>query len=100
MKALMAAMSRRWFKWFAMNAAKAGLMNDGTARTAATDPTHRLEPVRSYATHDWAATRARQPDLDEGFRYDESSEAVLQRLVENCAAAPELSIVRRAESSP
>ena len=31
---------------------------------------------------------------------DESSEAVLQRLVENCAAAPELSIVRRAEPSP
>ena len=52
MKALIAAMSRRWSTWFAMNAAKAGLMNDGTARTAATDPTHRLEPVRSYATHD------------------------------------------------
>ena len=52
MKALMAAMSRRWSTWFAMNAANAGLMKDGTARTAATDPTQRLEPVRSYATHD------------------------------------------------
>ena len=43
MKALIAAMSRRWSTWFAMNAVKAGLMKDGTARTAATAPTHKLD---------------------------------------------------------